>query len=80
MLVQVKPDNRASWSLNAKRVWHVGPCLKHDCSFRGMIPLTKGERISDSVQFQHDVIAIPELTPADIILEATRQLIHAITQ
>ena len=45
-----------------------------------MLPSTKGERISDTVKFQHHAIAIPELTPANRILEATRQLKDAITQ
>ena len=45
-----------------------------------MLPLTKGERISDTVEFQHHAIAMPELTPADRILEATKQLKDAISQ
>ena len=80
MLMQVKPGDRASWAFNAKKAWYVGPCLNHYRSFRGVLPSTKGERISDGVKFQHHAIAIPELTPADRILEATRQLKHAITQ
>ena len=80
MLMQVKPGERASWAFNAKKAWYVGPCLNHYRSFRGVLPSTKGERISDSVKFQHHVIAIPKLILADRILEATRQLKHAITQ
>ena len=45
-----------------------------------MLPLTKGERISDTVNFQHHAIAMPELTPANRILEATKQLNDAISQ
>ena len=78
MLMQVKPGERASWQHNAKKAWYVGPCLKHWRSFKGALPTTKGERISDSVRFQHHAIAIPSLTPADRILEATRQLKDAI--
>ena len=44
------------------------------------MPSTKGERISDTVKFQHHAIAMPELTPADRILEATKQLKDAISQ
>ena len=36
--------------------------------------------MSDTVKFQHHAIAIPELTPADRILEALRNLEHAIKQ
>ena len=44
------------------------------------MPSPKGDRISDSVNFQHHAIAMPDLTPADQILEATKQLKDAISQ
>jgi len=39
-----------------------------------------GEQISDTVRFKHHAIAIPQLTPADRILEATKQLESASKQ
>ena len=80
MLMQVKPSERKSWQHNAKKTWYMGPCIKHYRSFRGVLPSTKGERILDSVRFQHHAIAIPELTPANRILEATKELKRAIEQ
>ena len=80
MLMQVKPGDRTTYGLNAKKAWYLGPCLNHFRSFRGALPSTKGERISDTVKFQHHAIAMPQLTPADRILEATRQLNDAIKQ
>ena len=41
---------------------------------------TGAERISDTVRLKHHAIAIPQLTPADRILEAARQLDSAIKQ
>ena len=41
---------------------------------------TGAERISDTVQFKHHAISIPQLTPNDRILEAERQLDSAIKQ
>ena len=38
------------------------------------------ERISDTVRFKNHAIAILQLTPADRILEAARQLDSAIKQ
>ena len=38
------------------------------------------ERMSDTVKFKHRAIAILQLTPADIIIEATRQLDGEIRQ
>lgn len=45
-----------------------------------MLPSTKGKCISDKVKFQHHSITIPELKPANQILEAMRQLEEAIHQ
>ena len=80
MLMQVKPENRRTFGLNAKKAWYTGPCLNHYRAFKGVLPSTGGERISDTVKFQHHAIDIPTLTPADRILEATRQLQDAIRQ
>ena len=66
--------------MNAKPAFYVGPCLKHWRTFRGVIPSTGGERTSDTVKFQHHAISIPELTPADRILEADRELKNAVEQ
>ena len=80
MLMQKKPANRTTLGLNAKKACYMGPCFNHFRSFWGMLPLTKGERISDTVKFQNYAIAMPELTPVDRTLEATRQLSDAINQ
>ena len=36
--------------------------------------------MSDTVKFRHHAIAIPQLTPADRILEAAKQLDEALRQ
>ena len=41
---------------------------------------TGAERMSNAVKFKHHAIAIHQLTPADRILEVTRQLDDAIQQ
>ena len=78
MLMHQKPARRSSFGLNAKKAWYLGPCFKHYRTFRGILPSTGGERLSDTVKFQHHVIGIPELTPAERIMDAARQLENAI--
>ena len=78
--MHVKPVVRTSWVFNAEKAWYAGPALEHYRAFRGVVPLTKGERISDSVKLQHLAIAVPELTPADRILDAMRDIKIAITK
>ena len=80
MMLHDKPNRRRSWGFNAKKAWYIGPCFQHYRAFRGILPLTGGERISDTVRFKHYAIAIPQPTPADRILKAARDLDDAIRQ
>ena len=78
MLMHQKPVRRSSFGFNAKRAWYLGPCLNHYRSFRGILPSIGRERLSDTVKFQHHAIGIPDITPADRIIEAAKQLESAI--
>ena len=49
-------------------------------TFCGILPSTGAERLSDTVKFQHRAIGIQEITPADRILKATKQLDGAIRE
>ena len=80
LLMYVRPENRKSFGHNANKAWYTGPCFKHYRSVSGILPSTGRVRISDTVKMKHHAIAIPTLTPADRILEATRQLDRAIKQ
>ena len=75
-----KPANRHSWGLNTKKAWYIGPCLQHYRTFKGILSSTGGERMVmlDTANMKHYVIAILELTLADIIPEAACQLDHVI--
>ena len=80
MMMHEKPGRRKTWGFNAKKAWYLGPCFKHYRSVRGLLPATGGERISDTYRFKHHAIDIPQLTAADRILEAAKQLDAAIAQ
>ena len=79
--MHAKPENIFSFGFNAKKAYYIGPCsFKHCRTFKGLVQSTNGKRISDSVKFKHHAITIPNLTPADRMLEATRQVESAIKQ
>ena len=80
MMMHQKPNRRKTFGFNAKKTWYLGPCFKHYRTVRGYVPSTGGERISDTFKFKHHAIVIPQLTAADRILEAAKQLDNAITQ
>ena len=80
MLMYERSENRKSFGHNARKAWYLGPCLNHYRAFRGILPSTGKERMSDTVKMQHHAIAIPSLTPTDRIVEAARHLDRALKQ
>ena len=80
MMIHEKPNRRRTWSHNAKKAWYIGPCPHHYRNMKGILQATGTERKSDTVRFLHHAIAVPQLTPADRILEAARDLNDAIRQ
>ena len=80
MLMYERPENRPSFGHSARKAWYLGPCLNYYRAFRGNLPSTGKERMSDTVKMTHHAIAIPTLTSADRILEAARQLDRALKQ
>ncbi len=78
MLMHQKPARRSSFGPNFKKAWYLGQCLNHYRTFRDILLSTGAERLSDTIKFQHHAIGIPEITPADRILEAARRLNEAI--
>ena len=80
MLIQKKPNQRRTFGFNAKKAWYIAPCFQHYRTFKGIMASNGAERILDTVQFKHHAIETPQLTPANRILEAARQLDSAIKQ
>ena len=80
MLMHEKPNRRNKLGLNTKKTWYIASCFNNYQTFKGILQSTGEERISDTVRFKHHAIAIPGITPADIILEADIHLDDAIKQ
>ena len=80
VLMQEKPNQRRKFGFNAKKAWYIAPCFQHYRTFKVIMASTGAERISDTVRFKNHAIPIPQLTPADRILEVASQLDSAIKQ
>ena len=80
MLMHQKPNRRKSWGYNAKKAWCIGPCFDLYRSFCSILLSTGGERILDTVCYKHYAIALPDVTPAKRIVQATKSLQDAIRQ
>ena len=80
MLMHENLGRIRTFGYNTKEEWYIAPCIRHYRIFKGIMTYTGAEWMSNTVKLKHHAIAIPKLTPADIILEATRQLDDAIRQ
>ena len=80
VLAHEKPVRRASWGLHANKGWYIGPALNHHQYYKYIKQSTGAERITDTIKFQHHNVKVPQLTAADIITSAARELQHAIKQ
>ena len=80
MLMHENQNQRKTIGFNVKKAWYIAPCFQHYQTFKGIMASTGAEIISDTVQFKHYAISIPQLTPTDRILKSARQLDSAIKQ
>jgi hypothetical protein len=67
-------ENRWSFGHNTRKTCYVGPCFSNHRIFKGTLPSTGKEIMSDTVKMNHHTTTIPELTPASKIMEASRHL------
>ena len=80
MLMHIKPENRSSFGFNAKRHSTLDHILNITELSKVSFPQPEANAFQILSNSKHHAIAIPELTPADRILEAARQLHIAIKQ
>ena len=74
VLIHNKPSRRKSWDMRALDGWSIGTSLEH---YRCQIVVTKDSkavRISDTVEFRHQRITTPMVTPEDRVIRSIEQL------
>ena len=80
MLMYELPESKRSFGHNSKKASYIGSCLNQYRTFKGILPSTGKERMSETVKIKRHAIAIPTLAPANRILESAKQLDRAIKQ
>ena len=73
-----KPGKRKSWGEHSSDGFYVGPALEHYRCHRVWVKATRAIRVTDTVFFKHKYITQPTVTPADAIVKAYQDLLHAI--
>ena len=76
--VHEKTDKRGTWAYHCVDGWYLATSDEHYQAHKCHIKTTKGERVSDTVQFQHKHITNPTVTPQDKIMRALAECTKAI--
>eukprot|EP00804_Cyclotella_cryptica_P008215 CCRYP_015150-RB/>CCRYP_015150-RB protein AED:0.19 eAED:0.17 QI:0/0/0/1/0/0/2/0/720 len=77
-LVHDKPHRRKSFAQHCSKGWVLGTSTEHYRCWTVWTSKTRITRISASVFFKHKYITTPTVTPADAIIAAASNLVHAL--
>ena len=80
VIIHEKPTNRQTWAPHGTDGWYLGPALNHYQCYRIWVPRTHAERIVDTISFFPKAVPLPELTHKDAVIQAARELTHALQQ
>ena len=78
IIIHEKPTQRRSWDPHGTDGWYLGPALDHYRCYRVFTNKTKAERTTDTVEFFPQQTPVPYLSPTDVAIKATRELIQVL--
>ncbi len=71
-------ERRQSWEEHSLDGWYLRTSLDHYRSYCIFVKRTNNERISNSVNFKHQYLTQPKVTPADVAIKAIKDLTDAL--
>ncbi len=74
----VKPNNRRSWDARANAGFNLRTSMEHHRCYRVYITKTQATRVSDTVNFKHQYITNPTVSPESLVIVAAQQLTAAL--
>ncbi len=74
----VKPDDRRSWDAHADTGFNLEMSMEHHRCYRVYITKTRAMRVSNTVNFKHQYITIPTVSPESLVVAAAQQLTAAL--
>lgn len=78
VLIHKNAAARNSWDFRCHEGWNVGVSLEHYRCQRVVGKASKVEQISDAVEFRHQHLTTPTVTPADRVLHGINTLSNAL--
>jgi hypothetical protein len=74
----VKPNNRRSWDACANAGFNLGTSMEHHRCYCVYIAKTRATRVINTVNFKHQYITNPTVSPESLIIVAAQQLTAAL--
>ncbi len=74
----VKPDNCRSWDARSNAGFNLRTSMEHHCCYRIYITKTRATRVSDTVNFKHQYITNPTVSPESLVVAVAQQLTTAL--
>eukprot|EP00804_Cyclotella_cryptica_P003430 CCRYP_002088-RA/>CCRYP_002088-RA protein AED:0.24 eAED:0.23 QI:0/0/0/1/1/1/2/0/894 len=74
----IKPNRQRSWGEHASVGWYIRSSPEHYQTHVVFVKTIQKTRVSDTVYFKHKYLTQPTLMQADAIVQAYRDLMHAI--
>ena len=78
VLVHEKPSNRGSWDPHGIDGWYIGPAMDSYRCFKTYIWKTKGERISDTLEWFPHWVKMPTSSNMDLLVATTKDILTAL--
>jgi hypothetical protein len=80
VIVHERPQERGTWADHGIAGFYIGPAMHHFRNYYCYIPLTRGERVSKTVEFFPAHVEIPNTSLEDRLTQITQDLIHVLQQ
>ena len=80
VIIHEKPTNCQTWAPHGTDGWYLGPALHHYQCYRVWVLHTHAERIVNTISFFPKSVPLPEHTHKDAVIQAARELTHALQQ
>ncbi len=74
----IKPDDRRSWDARADAGFNLKTSMEHHRCYRVYITKTQAMQVSNTVNFKHQYITNPTVSPESLVVAAAQQLTAAL--
>jgi hypothetical protein len=75
VVVHERPQERGTWADHGVAGFYIGPAMHHFQNYYGYIPTTRGERVSNTIDFFPTHVDMPDTSSKDRLAQITQDLI-----